>query len=536
MQKQSTGKGFAILSASTIAVKCLSFIYVPFLRVILGGDGPYGVYSITYTIYAFVYVITSTGIPSAISKLVSEYAAVGDFRSANRVFKISRGLLIGLGMVMSLIMFLISGPLTSGIGSSESKLSVMALCPAILFTSVASAYRGYFQGHSNMKPTAISQVLEQVLNLLFSLLFAYLLIKKGVAYGCAGATVGTTVGAFASGLYLVLLYEKDKLYQYGIRNAVSVRKAVTNKMLFERIIKFSIPITLCIGLINAGPLIDGANIITRLSSIGYSKDAALALYGMYSKYIPLLNMPVSIISALAMTVLPAISAASALHDQKLLKRKMNFAFRITFLIAIPSAFGFAALGKPIYQLLHYGSGSEIMVWGAAIVVLSALVQIQTSILQGAGKLYAVTFYMALGMAVKFIVNYVFVSIPAINIYGALIGNAVGFGIPVVFNIIYIQKHLHTKINLRPHIARPLFSSVCMTAVVLGSYMICSFLFGFGFSGYLLNAISAVTAIVLGILTYFFVLMYCGGITSDEFDIIPGRLKRLIPEKLAAKYK
>jgi stage V sporulation protein B len=536
VQKQSIGKGFAILSAATIAVKCLSFIYVPFLRIILGGDGPYGVYSITYTIYAFVYVITSTGIPSAISKLVAEYAAVGDFRSANRVFTISRSLLFGFGLVMSLIMLLIAGPITSGIGSSESKLSVIALCPAILFTSIASAYRGYFQGHRNMKPTAISQVLEQILNLIFSLLFAYLFIKKGVAYGCAGATIGTTVGAFASGLYLVILYEKDKHYQIGIRNDHSIRTVNTRKMLLSRIIKFSIPITLCIGLINAGPLIDGANIITRLSSIGYSKDQALALYGMYSKYIPLLNMPISIISALAMTILPAISAAAALHDYKLLKSKMNFAFRITFMIAIPSAFGFAALGKPIYQLLGYGSGYEIMVWGAAIVVLSALVQIQTSILQGMGKLYAVTFYMALGMAFKFIINYIFVSIPAINIYGALVGNAVGFGIPVVFNIIYIQKHLHTKINFRPHIARPFLSSVCMTAVVLGSYIICYHLFGFGLSGYLLNAISAVIAIVLGVLVYFYVLIYCGGITSDEFDMIPGRMKRFIPVRLTSKYK
>lgn len=529
MQKQSTEKGFAILSISTIIIKCLSFIYVPFLRIILGGDGPYGVYSITYTIYAFIYVVANTGIPSAISKLVSEYAAVGDFRNANRVFKLSRSLLFALGLVMSLIMLLIAGPITAGIGSSDSKLSVMALCPAILFTSVSSAYRGYFQGHRNMKPTAISQVLEQILNLVFSLLFAYLFIGKGVGYGCAGATVGTTIGAFASGLYLVILYEKDKYNPYDTATGNAVHAFITSRNLLKRIVKFSIPITVCIGLINAGPLIDGANIISRLSAIGYNQKDALALYGMYSKYYPLLNMPISIISALAMTVLPAISAAVALHDYKLLKRKMNFAFRITFLIAIPSAFGFAALGQPIYQLLGYGKGYEIMVWGSFLVILSALVQIQTSILQGMAKHYAVTLYMALGIAFKFVANYIFVSIPSINIYGAIIGNAVGFGIPVVLNMIYIQKYLRAKIHLRPHIVKPLLSSICMTAVVLASYFICKYLFGFGISGYLLNAISSVIAIVCGILTYFYVLAYFGGITSEEYDMIPGRIKRFLPK-------
>lgn len=535
MQKQSTGKGFAILSAATMAVKCLSVIYVPMLMKIIGGNGPYAIYSVAYQIYAFVYIITNAGIPSAISKLVSEYAAVGDFRSANRVFKISRNLLFSVGLIMGLVMLAIAGPLTAGINYSESKLSVMALCPAILFTSVASAYRGYFQGCSNMKPTAVSQVLEQVLNLVFSLLFAYVFIGKGVEFGCAGATVGTTIGAFASALYLMMLYDKDRRSQIGIRNDDMIRKANTNRQLLKRIVKFSVPITVCIGLINAGPLIDSANITGRLLASGYSDKAAQALYGMYSKYNTLLNVPVSIISALAMAVLPAISGAAALHDQKLLRKKMNFAFRITFLIAIPSAFGLAVLGKPIYQLMFYGDGYEILVLGAIIVVFSALVQIQTSILQGVGRLYAVTFYLVLGMVLKFIVNFIVVAIPAINIYGAIIGSAVGFGVPTVLNIMYIQKHLHTRINLRPHIARPLISSVCMAAVSFFSYTILHYGLGFIMDGYVLNAVCAVIAVALGVISYFYLILLCKGITEDEFAIIPNRIRRHLPAKLVSKY-
>lgn len=536
MQEQSTGKGFAILSSATIAVKILSIIYMPFLLKIIGGNRPFAIYSVAYQVYAFIYVLTNTGIPSAISKLVSEFVAVGDYENATKTFKISRFLLFVIGTVMALIMFCVSGPLTIHMNYGEARYSVIALCPAILFTSVASSYRGYFQGMSNMKPTAISQVLEQILNTVFSLLFASILIRYSIEAGCVGATLGTTIGALASALYLIVTYEKNKHFKNS--DSDNNKKVIinTNKQVLRRVLKYSIPITFCIGIISAGTLIDSYNITSRIIAGGNIKSYAQNLYGMYSKYITLINMPVTIISALAMAVLPAISSAVALKDKNLINNKINFAYRITFLIAIPATVGFSVLSKPIYELLHLEDGYKIMVFGSVIVIFSALVQIQTSILQGIGKLYAVTFYLVLGIIVKYIINYILVAIPSISIYGAIIGSAIGFGVPIVLNAIYMQRTLKLRINLKSYIYKPIVSSIFMAAVVYMIYNILSYMFGLILKGYLNNAISTLITIALGMLIYLYAMVLSKGINTNELDIIPSKIKRFVPNKIISKYK
>lgn len=531
MREQSTGKGFAILSAATMAVKLLSLIYMPFLFRIIGGNRPFAIYNTTYQIYAFVYVLTNAGIPSAISKLVSEFVAVGNYRSAVKTFKMSRFLLFVVGIIMASVMFFLSGPLTAHMNYKEARYSVIALCPAILFTSVASAYRGYFQGRSNMKPTAISQVLEQILNTVFSLLFAAILIGRGVEAGCVGATIGTTLGALASALYLIVTYEKNKHFKiFNLKNNNRIVRH-TNKQVLRRILKYSIPITVCVGITNAGILIDTYNITSRLIAGGAVKDYAQNLYGLYAKYITLINMPITIVSALAVAVLPAVSRAVALKNKVLAENKISFGFKISFLIAIPSAVGFSVLSNPIYALLKFNDGYNIMVFGSIIVVFMALVQIQTSILQGMGKLYIVTLYSVLGLIVKYIVNYVLIAIPSINIYGAIIGSAVGLGVPIVLNVAYIQRILKLKINLKSYIFKPLFSSIFMAAVIYVIYNILSYIIGIIFKGYFNNAISVLMAIVIGMLAYLYAMLLSKGITNDEIDILPSRIKRFIPKRI-----
>jgi stage V sporulation protein B len=533
MNEQSTSKGFAILSFATIAVKLLSVIYMPVLLKIIGGNRPFAIYNVTYQIYVFVYVLTNTGVPSAISKLVSEFITLGDYNGAIKTFKISRFLLFALGLFMAIIMFCLSGTLTRHMNYGEARYSVIALCPAILFTSVGSAYRGYFQGRKNMKPTAVSQVVEQILNTVFSLIFAVILVRYGVEAGCVGATIGTTIGALASALYLMIIYEKNKYFRVDNLDYDKNSKTHTNKQIVRRILKYSIPITICIGITSAGMLIDSYNITNRLIVGGNIKGYAQGLYGMYSKYTTLINMPITLISALAMAILPAISSAAALKDKKLVRNKIHFGFRINFIISIPAAVGFSVLAIPIYKLLHLGDGYKIMIVGSIVVIFSALVQIQTSILQGIGKLYAVTFYSILGLILKYVVNYILVAIPTINIYGAIIGSIVGFGVPIALNGLYIQRIVKININLKSYIFKPLVSAIFMAAVVYVIYNTLTFMLGFIFNGYFSNAISVLITIALGILVYLYGMVLSKGITDDELSIIKNKTKRFIPKKIVS---
>lgn len=533
MKEQSTFKGFAILSAATIAVKVLSLIYNPFLVKILGGDRPFAIYNVTYQIYVFIYVITNTGIPSAISKLVSEYAAVKNYKAAVKTFKIARTVMIIVSIVTSLFMFITAGVLTNAMKYPEAELSVIALCPAIFFTSVASVYRGYFQGRGNMKPTAVSQVIEQILNTVFSLLFAAVLIKKNIVLGCVGATVGTTLGALSSAAYLYITYRNNRYFRI---NKLEMEKETTrysSKQILRKIIKYSVPITICIAVTNAGTLIDTTNTTNRLLAAGFKLMDAQALTGTLGKYTTLINVPITIISALAVTVLPAVSKAVALKDRNLANRKINFGFRLCFMVAIPSAVGLSVLSKPIFKLLYpsYLNGYKLLMYGSIVLVFMALVQIQTSILQGLGRLYVVTFYSVLGIAVKLIVNYICIAQPGLNINGAIIGSVAGFLVPLFLNAKYIKENLKFKINMKKIFMKPIVSSFFMGIIIYCVYYFLNFVIGFITKGYINNALAVTASVTAGVLAYGFAMLYLRGITSEELSILPVRVRKIIPQKL-----
>jgi len=455
---QSTTKGFAILTAAGFMVKFLSLLYVPFLGKILGENG-IGVYASAYNIFTYVYILTNAGIPVAISKMVSELIALGNYKDAVRTFKVARFLLLILGLVMSILMLIFVTPIANATESSTAKLAIMALAPTILLTSVLSAYRGYFQGRGNMTPTAVSQVLEQIANTIFSLVFAACFIKYGVAQGAAGGTIGTSVGALVAVIYMIRFYEKNKVFRVPKGyNQLNIKRFTTKKII-KKLLGVAIPMTICLGIQQSGLFIDLWLVKSRMISFGMTKVQADILWGVLFKYTTLINVPIAIISSLAITILPSISSLMALKDKKAVRNKINYAFRLCFLVAVPCAVGLAVLANPVVYLIQYGSGvGRLLIYGSVVIILMAVVSIQTSILQGIGKVYLVTVYAFFGIIGKIITNYIFVAIPSINILGAIMGNAVSFAILLILNYFTINKVLKIKIKL-PSLAINTYNSI-----------------------------------------------------------------------------
>ena len=534
--KQSTTKGFAILSAAGFMVKLLSLLYVPFLNSILGDDG-LGVYYSAYNIFVYMYILTNAGIPVAISKMVSELIAMGNYKDAVRTFKIARFLLLILGVIMSLVMLVFAVPLANMTESSASKLAIMALAPTILISSVLSAYRGYFQGRGNMTPTAVSQVLEQIANTIFSLVFAAYFIRYGVEAGAAGGTIGTSVGAVVAAIYMIHAYEKNKVFKVPKGYNKLDIKRFTTKRLIKKLVGVALPMTICLGIQQSGLLIDLKLVKLRMIVAGIDKMQVEVLWGVLSKYTTLIGVPIAIISSLAITILPSISSLMALRDKKAVRNKVNYAFRLCFLVAVPSAVGLAVLANPIVDLLHYGSDvGRLLVYGSIIIVFMAVVSIQTSILQGLGKLYLVTFYAVIGLIGKVIVNYIFVAIPSFNILGAVMGNGVSFLILLMLNHSIINKTLRVRINLVRHAIKPVIASVVMAIVAKIMYGSFDFVLSFVREGYFANAFAILIAMVLAMLTYFFTLVLIGGITKEDLEVLPHKITKHIPTSILSRIK
>lgn len=538
MKKQSTTKGFAILSAAGMIVKVLSLLYIPFLLQIIGDDG-WGIYSSAYRIYAFVYVLTNSGIPVAISKSVSEFMALERYEDAVKSFKIARMLMMAVGSVMAVLMFILAKPLAVSTSSESSTLAIMALAPTIFLTSIVSTYRGYFQGRGNMTPTAISQVIEQVLNTIFTLVFAAVLLKYGVEAACAGGTIGTAIGSLGAVIYLIIAYKKNKriIVPKGYKHEKHSR--YSNKQILKKIIYYGLPIVICVGLQNAGELADLAIVKSRLIyAAGYTQKLTDIKWGVYTKYRALLGVPIALVSALSASVLPSLSGAFALNDKKSLQNKINYTFRLCLLVAIPSAVGLSVLSHPIFKLLFplYEEGWKLMFLGSVVLVLTALVQIQMTILQSINKLYLSTFFMILGVIGKIATNYFLVGIPQLNIVGAVFANVVCFAIPLVLNYIFIKKALEIRVNMVYHAVKPLMASAVMGIMTYGSYLGLSILLNNFTKGYLNNAISCTAAVVIGVFAYMYGLVLTGGITQKDMEVFPSRIKRLIPSIIIKKIK
>lgn len=537
MKKQSTTRGFAILSAAGIIVKLLSLLYIPFLKKIITLNG-FGIYQASYKVYVWIYVIANAGIPVAISKVVSEYMALGHYKDAVKSFKIARFMMLIIGTVMSVLMFLLAGPLASLVKYENSKLAIMALAPTVFFTSIVSSYRGYFQGRGNMTPTAVSQILEQVINTIFTLVFAAMFMKYGVDAGCAGGTLGTSIGALVAAIYLIIIYEKNKIIKVpkGYKAIDKTRK--TNKQLIKRIVQYALPLVICVGLQYSGDIIDLGIVKRRLLHSGLTDSQSNEKFALFSMYRTLLSVPITLISALAASVLPAISGSYSVKDKTSVEEKVNYAFRFCFLVAIPSAVGLAVLNNGIFELLFKEKqGGVLLLYGSIVLFLNSVVLIQTSILQSVGKLYVSTLFMVIGVIGKIATNYILVGMPKVNILGAIFGNMVFFIIPLILNYRLINKILKIKIKLRKHFIKPFLASALMGVVAYGLNIgISLLLLRYSITGDLNNAIATIFPIMAAIFVYILGLALTGGITSKDIKELPPRFTKLIPKPILNKIK
>jgi len=558
VEKQSNVKGFTILSAASIINKLLGILYVPVLTLILGNVGN-GIYNAGYTVYTMVFVVTNSGIPVAISKLISEQIASSRYDVSYKTLKISGTLLISFGVLTSLITAVFAKQFSYWLGYPESYMTILALSPTMLFTAVSCTFRGYFQGRSNMVPTSISQVIEQAVNSVLTILFAWLMYKYGVNYAmakgitdealirleavkfaAAGGTVGTSLGALASALYLIRTFSKNKadILSELVKSVKSRKLLYSTKYIVKKIFEYSIPITLGSVAIYSANLIDLKFTKSRLIAGGFSDVEATALYGIFStQYLKVLFIPITLATALATTIVPSISAAAAVNDRILLGRRIAKSMKMILMIAIPSAAGMTVLAKPIVNILFPTSpdGWDLLMIGAWTLILISVVSIQTAILQGIGKTYIPTIHMVLGLVLKLFINYNLVSIRAVNIKGAVAGSAACYLFAFFTNYRSIKKLTGVRLNVKKLFNRPLSVSIIMGVLVLFVYKGFELITGWFVDSVLLQSlICGGIAMVTGVAAYYLLMIAVKGITADDIRNLPGG-KRILAFTLKLPY-
>lgn len=558
---QSFLEGAAVLTLSTIAVKIIGALFKIPLANILGGVGM-SYFVSAYDLFTPIYSVTVTGLGVAASRLVSETSASAGPQGVRQVLHASRRLFLPLGLMGMAAIFLLSGPFSRTINNPGSLLAVRVIAPAVVFSCISAIYRGYFQGMTNMVPTAKSQVLESLTRLAAGTALSYgttfLLrqgyLESGMVFGrsfssldeanlyifqfsAAAAICGVTLSTAAGAFYIRWCYYKD-----GGIPGEGRREKAKGLSTGIRLLQIAIPISLSTLVVNLTSIIDLMSVMNCLQSAVAESGESIRLmyqglipeavandmlpeylYGSYSGLaFSLFNLAPAITAALGVSALPAVTRAWTSGNGQQLEYTVNSVLRIALLVALPAGLGLFALSGPILRFLYPARLMEaaiitpvLRVMGISTILVAATTPVN-SVLQATGHERMTLATMVVGAALKLFTNYSLVSRPELNIQGVPYGSLVCYGFIVVFSIIYLRVKTGVPLRFFQAVCKPLF---CAFLCAGGAYSAYYLLFSTAGS-----QMRLILSICCGALLYFLMLFLTGTIQKRDLEMFPNHEK------------
>lgn len=514
-KKQGFVKGAVILAGAGIAVKIIGAFYKIPLGIILGPCGMAN-FSLAYNIYSLLFVLSTAGVPAAVSKMVSQAQVEGRSDDSRRIYRVAFFTFASAGAVGSLFLFFCADKLAVLMGSADAAMSVRTIAPAVFFVSVSAVSRGYFQGKANMFPTASSEVIEALGKLVFGIGLAWIIKRIGMneALASAGAVAGVSVGAFLSAVYFLFQHDKRSEQVHGerLRSKRSILRELTS---------LAIPITAGAAVISLTNVIDSALVMNLLAKNGFDAECVKWLYGAYNYAATLFNLPSALITTLAVALIPAIASAYAGKNFILADKTANSAISIAMMIAVPAACGLAALSYGTVDLL-YGTGisAECVVVSARLLTqltyaipLLALATVTNAIHQALGHPNVPVVSMIAGGAVKVISNLLLVGRADINIYGAAVSTVFCYAAIAVLNIVALKKYPFVEMSIFKIFTKPV---LCGAAVFISASRVYTCL-----SSLIDGRISTILSVFAGILVYMFCVLCIGAVSKEEKKLVFG---------------
>ncbi|OOB78268.1 MAG: hypothetical protein BEN18_07975 [Epulopiscium sp. Nuni2H_MBin001] len=531
---QNILKGAMILSIASVISKILGMLYkIPITNII--GDQGNAIYASAYNMYILLITFSAIGMPTAISKLVSERREIGAFREAHRVYKVALIYSVLLAFILASTLWFGAEFIATFMQNELLVMPLKALAPTSVIVTIMAVTRGYLQGTGDMFPTAISQVVEQIFNAIFSVVLAYMFISYGVVEAATGSTLGTGLGAVFGLITLLIIYVRKK-----INTTDTVASKFDNEsptIILKAILWTVIPIVLSTSIFAIITNIDTLMLNTMLPNlveqlISHNRYDLVnvtgaidmtttqivdSLAGQYlGKYLTLINVPVALILTIGMAATPAIAAEMAKEDFEAARAKTYMILKIGSLLAVPSAVGLTLYAKPIMELIysHSPDGHRLIAYGSIAIIFIALAQLTTSVLQGMGRQYIPTRNALIACIIKIIVNFIFLQIPIINIYAVVHSTTICYVVFAMLNINYLSKNIELKLDWKNIVFRPVLASAIMGA---GSFVVYYGLFLT--TG--MSSVALIVAIIIAIILYGIFGILVGAISVEDLRNIPG---------------
>ena len=522
-----------ILAAASIVVRIIGLLYRSPLTAVIGDEGN-GYYGYAFNIYSIVLMVSSYSIPSAISKLMAQKLALGEYRNAQRVFYCTMAYALTVGAAFSLFVWFGAGLLVP----PRSVPVLRVLAPTIFIFAILGVLRGYFQANQTMVQTSISQILEQIMNAAVSIGAAWFFMHRLAAgqdvheqavYGAMGSALGTGSGVMTALIFMAVMYLVNRRYfMKRIRKDRTGREDPWTGIMRDTILVIT-PFILSGFILNLTTTVN-QTIFSKImiGAKGLDEIDITTAYGIFSnKAVVITNIPISIATAVAAAIIPNISSAYARKDREETRRRVIAAVRITNIIATPCALGLIALARPVTMVLlpqweSLGLASALLALLGVTVIFYSIATIMNAALQSIGRMQMPLVSAGIALAVQTLVLLILLFATNMGVFALVLVSILYSLMIFLLDTYFLQRYLKLDMDLYNVYARPLFAATIMGVATYGLYtMFEVFLELVGSrSLYLNNLIAMVPAILAAVLIYFFALIRMGTLSEEDILSLP----------------
>lgn len=524
IKKQGFIQGILALIFSQILIKILGLVYKLYLTNKQGfGDTGNAIYSSGFQIYALLLTLSSIGVPNAVAKMVSEKTSIGDYKGANKIFKVSFFTFAIIGFSLSMILFFGANYISNvWLQIPEAEATLIALSPSIFFVAIISVIRGYFNGRQTMNATANSQTLEQLLKTIFTIV----LVEIVGIFSCsntvlmaASANLATTFATMGSFIYLYQYYTLRRIdIKYEINHSINYKRK-RSLSIIKSILYVTIPMSLTSILTSINKNVDSITVVRGLKSFLSNSEAKLQ-YGILSgKVDTLISLPLSFNLAFATALVPAVSASIAKKNKENGIKKISFSLLITILIGLPSTVGMIIFARPILNLLfpNANSGELIFQIAAISILFTVLGQTVNASLQGIGKIFVPAISLSIGVIIKIVLNIILIPIPPER---CLLGGAEGAAFATVichiisFTISFwvLKRKIKLELDIFQFGVKPIIATFMMGICSYYSYIV--------LKGIIIEKMATILAIAIAIVVYCLSVIALKIFSENEILMIP----------------
>ena len=538
MTEEKKGSGVlvqaGILAMASMIVRVIGLLYRAPLTAIIGDEGN-GYYGTAYNIYTIILMVSSYSMPSAISKLMAQKLAVGEYRNARRVFRCA--LLYGLlvGVIGSALLFFGARFLVPEVAACV--LQVFA--PTVFLFGILGSLRGYFQARGSMLQTSISQILEQLANAVVSIAAAWILMHtlagsdptRQAQLGAMGSALGTGAGVLIALLFMLYCFQRNqKQAKEELARDTSGKKERYLSFFKETVLVIT-PFMLSGVIMNLTTALNQTIYMRILiGARGMGQTATTTLYGIFSnKAVVISNIPISVATAVSSAIIPGISAAHARNDEEAARHQVGNAIRATALIAIPAAVGLCVLARPITMLMFpqmesLDLASSLLSLLAVTVIFYSISTITNAALQSIGKMNLPLVSAGIALAVQTAVLVLLLLFTDLDAQALVIVSILYSVMIFVVNQIYLHRYLRIRQNVRLYYVQPL---VCAVLMGIAARIVYDLIYAAaeplqnlpkGF--YFRNLAAAAVALLVAVLVYGYTMVHSRTITRENLQSIP----------------